>query len=50
MSNPLSPDLMTPAERLDEIAELLAVGILRLQPQSLRVMPGWAVVFAASTP
>jgi hypothetical protein len=27
--NPLHPDLMTPAERLDEIAEILAAGILR---------------------
>ena len=25
----LHPDLMTPAERLDEIAEILAAGILR---------------------
>jgi hypothetical protein len=25
------PDLMTPAERLDEIAEILAAGILRLR-------------------
>jgi hypothetical protein len=29
--NPLRPDLMTPAERLDEIAEILAAGILRLR-------------------
>jgi hypothetical protein len=28
MPNPLHPDLMTPAERLDEIAEILAAGIL----------------------
>ena len=31
MSNPLHPDLMTPAERLDEIAEILAAGILRVR-------------------
>jgi hypothetical protein len=31
MLNPLRPDLMTPAERLDEIAEILAAGILRLR-------------------
>jgi hypothetical protein len=29
MSNPLHPDLMTLAERLDEIAEILAAGIIR---------------------
>jgi hypothetical protein len=29
MSNPLSPDPMTAEERLDEIAEILAAGILR---------------------
>ena len=29
MSIPFHPDLMTPAERLDEIAEILAAGILR---------------------
>ncbi len=29
MANPLHPDLMTPTERLDEIAEILAAGILR---------------------
>ena len=27
----LDPDLMTPAERLDEIAEILAAGILRVR-------------------
>jgi hypothetical protein len=31
MSKPLHPDLMTPAERLDEIAEILAAGILRFR-------------------
>jgi hypothetical protein len=31
MPNPLRPDLMTPAERLDEIAEILAAGILRVR-------------------
>jgi hypothetical protein len=31
MPNALHPDLMTPAERLDEIAEILAAGIIRLR-------------------
>jgi hypothetical protein len=31
MTNALHPDRMTAAERLDEIAELLAVGLMRLQ-------------------
>jgi hypothetical protein len=31
MSNPLRPDLMTPAERLAEIAEILAAGLIRLR-------------------
>lgn len=31
MSNPLHPDLMTAPERLDEIAEILAVGLMRLR-------------------
>ena len=31
MSNPLNPDLMTPAERLGEIAKILAAGLLRLR-------------------
>jgi hypothetical protein len=30
-ANALDPDLMTPAERLDEIAEILAAGILRIR-------------------
>ena len=30
-SNALNPDLMTPAERLDEVARLLALGYLRLR-------------------
>ena len=28
---PLRSDLMTPAERLDEVAEILAAGLLRLK-------------------
>jgi hypothetical protein len=28
--NPLHPDLMSPTERLDEVARLLALGFLRL--------------------
>ena len=34
MGKPLQPDLMTPAERLDEIAELLAAGILRVRART----------------
>jgi hypothetical protein len=30
-ANALDPDLMTPAERLDEVARLLALGFLRLR-------------------
>lgn len=30
-ANALAPDLMTAAERLDEVARLLAVGLLRLR-------------------
>jgi len=29
-TNALAPDLMTPAERLDEIAQILAAGLVRL--------------------
>jgi hypothetical protein len=31
MPNPHHPDLMTPVERLDEVARLLALGFLRLR-------------------
>jgi hypothetical protein len=31
MNRGLDPNLMTPAERFDEIAEILAAGILRLR-------------------
>jgi hypothetical protein len=31
MPNGLRPDLMTAAERLDEIAEILAAGIIRIR-------------------
>jgi hypothetical protein len=40
---PLRPDLMTPAERLDEIAEILAVGLLRRKPRGY-----WALCALAS--
>ncbi|MDP2357537.1 MAG: hypothetical protein Q8M31_15960 [Beijerinckiaceae bacterium] len=33
MSNPLHPDLMTPAERIAEIGRLLAAGLIRMQAQ-----------------
>jgi hypothetical protein len=29
--NPLSPDLMTPEERLEEVARILAAGLVRLR-------------------
>ena len=31
MGKPPPPDLMTPAERLDEIAEILAAGVVRVR-------------------
>jgi len=31
MSNPLSPDLMTAAERLAEVAQILAAGLQRVR-------------------
>jgi hypothetical protein len=31
MDIPLHPDLMTPTDRLDEVARLLALGYLRLR-------------------
>jgi hypothetical protein len=31
MSNPLPPDLMTVEERLNEVAQILAAGLLRLR-------------------
>lgn len=31
MSNPLHPDLMTAEQRLDELAQILATGFLRLR-------------------
>jgi hypothetical protein len=31
VANSVRPDFMTPAERLDEIADILAAGILRLR-------------------
>ena len=37
--NALHPDLMTPAERLDEIAEILAAGIVRAR-ERLRALRG----------
>jgi hypothetical protein len=38
MGNPLHPDHMTTAERLAEIAEILAAGLVRLRsPQSRRL-------------
>ncbi|MCD6072921.1 MAG: hypothetical protein K0S42_3437 [Microvirga sp.] len=35
MNRGLDPNLMTPAERFDEIAEILAAGILRLRRREL---------------
>jgi hypothetical protein len=39
MGKALHPDLMTPAERLDEIAEILAAAILRVRAR-LRALQG----------
>ena len=40
MSNALDPDLMTGPERLDEIAEILAAGLMRLKSrQSTSLSP-----------
>jgi hypothetical protein len=36
MSNPLDPNPMTPAERLNEVARLLALGFLRLRARRQR--------------
>jgi len=35
MINALNPDRMTTDERLDEVAEILAIGIIRLQSRKL---------------
>ena len=35
-ASPLRPDLMTPAERLDEVARLLPLGYLRLRARRQR--------------
>jgi hypothetical protein len=34
--NPLSPDRMTASERLDELAEILAAGVMRLKARKSR--------------
>ena len=34
--NPLPPDLMTPDERLDEVAQILAAGLVRLRQRECR--------------
>jgi hypothetical protein len=34
--NPLSVDLMTPDERLDEVAQILAAGLVRLRQRECR--------------
>ena len=39
MANALHPDLMTPAERLDEVARLLALGFLRLRARCKQEKP-----------
>jgi hypothetical protein len=36
LSKPLNPDLMSPADRLDEVARLLALGYLRLRARRQR--------------
>jgi len=36
MSNPLPPDLMTLEERLSEVAQILAAGLVRLRQRECR--------------
>jgi hypothetical protein len=36
MPNALDPNLMTPAERLREVGEILALGLLRLREKQLK--------------
>jgi len=36
MSNPLSPDEMTAAERISEVADILAEGLLRARLRDMR--------------
>jgi hypothetical protein len=38
--NPLSPDRMTAAERLDELAATLAAGLIRLKARQSRQVSG----------
>ena len=38
MSNPLSPDEMTAAERISELADILAAGLLRTRTRQARHM------------
>ena len=40
MLNTLDPDRMTAAERLDEIADLLAAGLIRLRARKSSSLPG----------
>lgn len=37
--NPLPPDQLTPAERLAELAEILAAGLIRLRAQKSTPLP-----------
>ena len=39
MQNALSPDLMPPAERLNEVASILAAGLLRLRVRETTANP-----------
>lgn len=40
MSNALSPDRMSTPERLDEVADLLAAGLIRLRERKSRAKSG----------
>ncbi len=40
MQNALSPDLMTPTERLDEVAGILVAGFLRLRARETGKVSG----------
>ncbi len=40
MQNALSPELMTPTERLEDVASILAAGLLRLRARETMAVSG----------
>jgi hypothetical protein len=40
--NPVHPDMLTPAERIKEIAEILAAGLMRLRSRKSSPFSGYA--------